>query len=331
MGCAEAVFSLSSRAVPGFAGGEGNVGPPGVYNPDWVDLPPAEIPYPGTGEPSTVATGGSGTQLPYGGNPNAPAADVTPGMSDQDMINKLGYDPGDPRNNLTSGFGSGVPTQRALGFIGNFLGNAAFPGLGQLTGPAAAKITQMIQNGAGKAAVQNAISQYQGGGGGGTPDSGGKGTPGVFNPGYSDPAYLRSMGYGPGQGTGSLWPGATGNWGYNQDNPDSPQYDPMGPAAGGFSGGVGGNGGSFFHDLGGVRGGPLAGSFMGLGAGGGGMMAPGMANLYLHSSNMQNMVQGMGYNNVGDWLRRTGFSLGGAGGGSGAGLAGAERPFTKTA
>ena len=82
-------------------------------------------------------------------------------MTDQQMIDKLGYDPGDPRNDLTKGFGSGVPTQKAIGLIGNFLGNFAFPGLGMLTGPAASKITQMIQNGAGKQAVQNAIKQFQ--------------------------------------------------------------------------------------------------------------------------------------------------------------------------
>jgi hypothetical protein len=105
-------------------------------------------------------------------------------------------------------------------------------------------------------------------------------------------------------------------------------YDPTGPAAGGFGGGVAGGGGSFFHDLGGVRGGPIAGGAFNLGASGGGL-APGMANLYLHSAPMQSWAQNQGYNSVGDWLNKTGFSLAG-GNPSGANLSGAGRPMTSS-
>ena len=82
--------------------------------------------------------------------------------------------------------------------------------------------------------------------------------------GYYDPQYLRSIGYEPGQGTGSLWPGV-------------PQ--------GGYGGyGLGGQGGSFFGQLAGVRGGPLAGSFAGLGAGGGGNIGSMGGLLFQHQA-----------------------------------------------
>lgn len=71
--------------------------------------------------------------------------------------------------------------------------------------------------------------------------------------GYYDPSYLRSIGYEPGQGTGSLWPGG---------GPTGGAFD-----VGGY--GVGGAGGSFFHDLAGGRGGPLPGATFGLGSFGG--------------------------------------------------------------
>ena len=88
----------------------------------------------------------------------------------------------------------------------------------------------------------------------------GGGTPGVQAPpvnradagGYFSPEYLRSIGYEPGQGVGSLWPGV--------------------PQGGFGGGGISGQGGSFFGQLSGVRGGPLPGSFAGLGAGGGGAL-----------------------------------------------------------
>jgi hypothetical protein len=296
------------------------------------------------GENSTFFPGTGGIPLPGGApdipgdttsDPNTgPSGSNDPGSQDSSQVIKnLGYDPSDPRNFDPSGFGSGRPTQKAIGLIGNFLGNFAFPGLGMLTGPVASKITQMIQNGASRSAVQNAIAKAQSGGdvtvGDPTDVTGaGGGKDNTGSGGYYDPSYLASIGYGPGQGNKSMWPGSTGNWGYLQDVPGSVAYDPTGPAAGGFGGGVAGGGGSFFHDLGGVRGGPIAGGAFNLGASGGGL-APGMANLYLHSAPMQSWAQNQGYNSVGDWLNKTGFSLAG-GNPSGANLSGAGRPMTSS-
>lgn len=100
----------------------------------------------------------------------------------------------------------------------------------------------------GKSAWHGILSRLAGG-------PGGNSNPGAASNansgGYYSPEYLHSIGYEPGQGEGSLWPGMYGAGG-----------------EGGF--GVGGAGGSFFHDLAGVRGGPLAGSFSPYFGGGGG-------------------------------------------------------------
>jgi hypothetical protein len=77
----------------------------------------------------------------------------------------------------------------------------------------------------------------------------------IETPGYSSPEYLRSIGYQPGQGTESLWPGA-----------------PTGATegSGGIGGaGVAGQGGSFYGGLYAPHGvgGALPGSFAGLGQG----------------------------------------------------------------
>ena len=72
----------------------------------------------------------------------------------------------------------------------------------------------------------------------------------------------------------------------------------------------------------------LAGSWSNLGASGGGL-APGMANLYLHSAPMQSWAQNQGYKSIGDFMQQTGFSLAG-GNPSGANLSGAGRPMTSS-
>jgi len=104
----------------------------------------------------------------------------------------------------------------------------------------------------------------KGGGGFGGGVAAGKGD--GFGGGWYDPSYLRSIGYEPGQGTGSLWPGA-------------------GPSVGRFdvgAYGAGGGGGSFFHQLNPGSGPPtasgyvypshgatpIAGAFYNIGAGG---------------------------------------------------------------
>ncbi len=92
------------------------------------------------------------------------------------------------------------------------------------------------------------------------------------NPGYSSPDYLRSIGYQPGQGRDSLWPGGPGSFGDTATGGASPgdfYQVANGPNIIPMTGGVGGAGGSFFGGQGNLAM-SLPGSFAGLGAGGGG-------------------------------------------------------------
>jgi hypothetical protein len=289
------------------------------------------------GENSTFFPGSGGIPLP-GGAPDIPgdttsdpntgpggtnnsgdSGSGTPTMTDQQMIDRLGFDPGDPRNDLTTGFGSGRPTDRTINGIANFLGNAAFPGLGKLTGPAAQGIYDMISHGASREKVQNAITAWQQGGSGDTtgnaPSGGSKFS---FNFPNNFGGFGKPMGYF--QPTG----------GYGQGDPGD--YNPTGPMGGFGTFGIvdsssPAGGGSF---MGGTMN-PnmnLAGSWSNLGASGGGL-APGMANLYLHSAPMQSWAQNQGYKSIGDFMQQTGFSLAG-GNPSGANLSGAGRPMTSS-
>ncbi len=73
------------------------------------------------------------------------------------------------------------------------------------------------------------------------------------NPGYSSPDYLRSIGYQPGQGRGSLFPGGPGSFGDTATGGESPgdfYRVANGPNIIPFTGGVGGAGGSFFTSSG---------------------------------------------------------------------------------
>jgi hypothetical protein len=93
----------------------------------------------------------------------------------------------------------------------------------------------------------------------------------IRQPGYSSPAYLRSIGYQPGQGTGSLWPGGPGRFGDvvtagdvsgGGQSPGDFQSVVGGPNVIPMTGGVGGAGGSFFTrsghgSAGGGGGGPV--------------------------------------------------------------------------
>jgi hypothetical protein len=305
------------------AGGESNL-QPGWIN-DQFPLPQGQYQQYNPNNYSGQITGGeNSTFFPgSGGIPNTGGGPDTPGDTTSDpstgptdsgskdpsqVIHDLGYDPGDPRNFDPSGFGSGRPTQKAIGLIGNFLGNFAFPGLGMLTGPVASKITQMIQNGASRSAVQNAIAKAQGGGG---------------DVSVGAPTDVSSNAPSGGSPYGGMFSGLPeGFTEGNRFGGGAPTFE--GP---GFTGPSWSAGGSIF----GGRMNPnmnLAGSWNNIGASGGGL-APGMANLYLHGQGMQNWAQGQGYNSVGDWLRQTGFSLGGANP-SGAGLSGAGRPMTSS-
>ena len=94
-------------------------------------------------------------------------------------------------------------------------------------------------------------------------------------------------------------------------------------------------GGSFFGGPAGPNAFSLPGATYNLGAHGG-MLAPGMANIYLHSTGMQDWAKKQGYANIGDFLTQTGFTLTGGwpgsaeGEASGAGLSGAGRPLTSS-
>jgi hypothetical protein len=151
--------------------------------------------------------------------------------------------------------GTGAPTRNVAGLIGTVAGNALFPGLGVATGPAAKWLAGKFQFGGGPRGnpVARPATQPQS-----QPVRGSNAPSG----GNFSPQYLRSIGYEPGQGTDSLWPGGGSSAGPR----DVGAY------------GVGGGGGSFFHDLPGVRGGPLAGSFAGLGAGSGGTISGSAGN-----------------------------------------------------
>jgi hypothetical protein len=245
-------------------------------------------------------------------------------MTDQQMIDRLGFDPGDPRNDLTTGFGSGRPTDRTINGIANFLGNAAFPGLGKLTGPAAQGIYDMISHGASRAKVQNAIAQATSGTGGDVsvggledvtgngPGGGSQGSPfgGLFSglpAGWTEtnrfgggaPNFTYQGSQGPDYTDGSIFGGTTN---FNPNPMGGQVVSSSVQAPGGWGGSYGGYGGG---------------------------LAPGMANLYLHSAPMQSWAQNQGYNSVGDWLNKTGFSLAG-GNPSGANLSGAGRPMTSS-
>jgi hypothetical protein len=162
--------------------------------------------------------------------------------------------------------GTGGPTRNVGGLIAGVAGNALIPGLGALTGPAARWVIQQIQRGH---FPQLSLPRPGSSAGGGTVPGGSGGS----GAGYSSPDYLRGIGYDPGQGTGSLWPGTP---------------------SGGYGGyGVGGAGGSFFGQLSGVRGGPLGGAFQGLGSGGGGSVSGG-AEAALASTMLQNLRRGQG-------------------------------------
>jgi hypothetical protein len=151
--------------------------------------------------------------------------------------------------------GTGKPTQNIASTLVGMGSNFIIPGLGLITGP----LTKMLiskwqQNHPGQQVTAQVVQNLKASKGG---------QMGRYNPNYAygmgggggggwyNPAYLRSIGYEPGQGTGSLWPGAGPSLGYRD--------------IGGY--GVGGGGGSFFHDLKGIRGGSLPGSFTGLGQG----------------------------------------------------------------
>jgi len=220
------------------------------------DVEPTPIPYYEPTGGSTEVTG-AGTPTVTVGDPQvmqyAPDyygytdSGQYVGTGPYQTVNQLGYDPSMPQNRtglFGGGPGTGGPTRFGAGLFGGVVGNAIFPGLGAVTGPLAKWLTSQIQKGAISRtadSIRNALASRGLGGMGGF--GGG---------GYYDPSYLRSIGYEPGQGTGSLFPGV---------GPTSGAYD-----VGGY--GVGGGGGSFFHDLAGGRPSPVAGSFYNIGGGG---------------------------------------------------------------
>ena len=248
--------TLSTVTNPGRAIGTWWSNTFGGGNPDWSasQLAAAGVPY--YPEGSTVsqtlgpalegAFGGPG-----GGGLSTGLVDVTPGGgTPMEVVNQLGYDPSYPQNRGLGAIfspGTGVPTQFWPSTAAGVIGNALAPGLGTLLNPLTKAGISWVQHG-GLSRLGNLFGGIRG------PGQGGSSVGAAAKSGYYDPQYLRSIGYEPGGGTGSLWPGAGPSVGVAD--------------VGGY--GVGGGGGSFFHDLGGGRGGPLPGATYGLGSFGGG-------------------------------------------------------------
>jgi len=224
---------------------------------------------------------------------NPPTAGVTNDPVQLQVINRLGYDPSMPQNRtgfFGGGPGTGGPTRWGIGAGATVLGNLLFPGAGLIAGPLARWITSLVQRG--KIGMPNLpqlrMPQFHFGGGGG---GGGAGGP---QGGYYSPEYLRSIGYEPGQGTGSLWPGA---------GPSVGPYD-----VGAY--GVGGGGGSFFHELAGGRATPVTGATFMLGQGTGGLL-PGSFGGSLAMHEAMPWLGGKTIAQAMPWFHLSGVSSGG--------------------
>lgn len=206
-----------------FPSGEGNItadqlaNPPGAIGPGEFQWPffVDQFPTPGGGVADTSGGGGGGaTPANAYSDPNAYAPSANPPSPPDSslMPNAPGFVNANPSQGMLDNQGNVIPgTALSASDAANKYNMEQFPGgggVGQFFKDAAGNIV----NGAGQ------IVQAAGNAVGGLINN-------IMNdPGYSSPDYLRSMGYGEGQGTNSLWPGT--------------------PSSSGF--GVGGEGGSFF-------------------------------------------------------------------------------------
>jgi hypothetical protein len=204
------------------------------------------------GVPDTGGGGGGNVSPDAYSDPNTYA----PSPGNPQTIN-----PNDPNNNLTRG-GQSMPLYPTANDV--FPQPSMMDELGRPTDWRGAG--QFVKDAAGN--IRDAAGRIV--------QAAGEAATGIFNnimndPGYSSPGYLQSIGYRPGQGTGSMWPG--GSEGYGSDNPFSPEFSlTPGPMQGGFIGGVGGQGGTLAG--GGTVGNMLTAIGFGGNLGGGGPVNP---------------------------------------------------------
>jgi hypothetical protein len=217
-------------------------------------------------------------QYNYSGSGTGTSGSGGAGMQ---VVNALGYNPSlsqggggftDIFGVSKGGAGTGAPTRNLAGLAGGALGNLAFPVLGGIAGSALAKwITNQMQRGA---MPRFGMPRFGGGGGGGAGRGAGGGGGRFGFPRFNLPQGLgglgKPMGYfrSPGEAYRRQL----------RDYPGGPRSE--GPLSIPMTGGIGGQGGSYFSSLdpttpSGIAAAtghpmqPLAGAFSGLGAHGG--------------------------------------------------------------
>lgn len=274
-------------------------GPTGSQTNSDPDIEPTPIPSNGPDSPSTSAGGGGPSNYPGG----------------LQLQNDLGYNPSYPYGSM----GSGVPTQTGAGMLGGGLGaglgTLIFPfGGGALGGKLGAMGGRMFARW-----LQSQQSKQPGSGSGepmpsGSVDIGG-GQPqgGSYNPFGGLPSGFSESGrdYQGGPNEFSQTGGAP-NFQYGSTPP------PM-PTGGSFFGGSGSPtvpGSGFLNNAAGEGSLPML----------GGGHSDYSADIALHGGKFLNAIQGMGYNNLSQFQKQTGFKLPGQVGG-GQGVAGAEMPM----
>ena len=206
-----------------------------------------------------------------------------------------------------NGPGSGAPTRNLVGLGAGLAGNLIFPGAGLLTGNLAKILMKSLQGPVGAAPGQPTApqtpSQPQGGN---APSYGGFNPFGGLPPGFTEGN--RDYQGGPNENTQT---GGAPNFTFTGDT--GPQWD----------------GGSIFGGRGSptVPGSGFLNNQSSLPTLGGGHSDYG-ADMALHSGTFRNAIQGMGYNNLNQFLNQTGFRLPGQVGG-GQGIGGGSRPMTQ--
>ena len=241
----------------------------------------------------------------------------------------MNYDPSYPGPDNGRGFGSGVPTQKGIGWGANFLGNLLFPGAGMVTGPMASWITRMIQNGASLNQVQKAVQGYQAGGG----QSGDNVTAPASDDGSGATAPTTSAPPSAGIGIdpfgnpadpGEFWSNDFGRWGEGDQYGTTPgNYNPPGPGGGYGTRGVWG-GQTTIPISSDPNFTPSLGWAMPAASGGGAYGGNTMAKIAMHGSFRDNATPEQ-WNFMQNYL-----SGGGGGGGGGQGVGGAGRPMTQS-
>jgi hypothetical protein len=268
----------------------------------------------------------------YPSNFSPPSGNYPGGLQ---LINNLGYNPSFPYG----GGGSGVPTQTGAGIGGSLIG-AILGGL--LTGGLGAGLGARLGGIGGRM-----LTRYiQGQGMNKQPKADGSVDVGDLENVTGNPP---SGSPGSGNFWSSLFPHGLGFLGQNPgNNPTFVQwnrpegFDPNAPGANTYGGGpltagpnqpgwVGGDpfGNSSYGARGQMGGFNIPGGINWSPGSPGGQLGMAGAKMALHGLPMQNWVQSQGYNNVNDWMQKTGWNLNTGYTGGGQGLAGAGKPMTK--